>query len=264
MSVKNTPSPAFAAPGVSMHHGDCLRLLPEIVPPEGGFDALITDPPYSSGGRTAAERRVSPAQKYVNGGARAAAHNVDFAGEMMDARCWANWCAHWLEMARGKVRPGGYALVFTDWRQLPALTDAIQVAGWHWRGIAAWDKGAGARGPHKGYLKHQCEYIVWASNGALPAATHGRPWPGCYKVPVVPQHKLHMTGKPVPLMRELVSIVPPGSHILDPFAGSASTGVACIETGRRFTGVEVAQHYYDVSLERLKAAIQAQQASDQG
>ena len=41
-----------------------------------------------------------------------------------------------------------------------------------------------------------------------------------------------MTGKPVPLMRELVSIVPPGGHVLDPFMGSASTGVACIETGR--------------------------------
>ena len=80
----------------------------------------------------------------------------------------------------------------------------------------------------------------------------------------MPQHKLHMTGKPIQLMRELVSIVPPGGHILDPFAGSASTGVACIETGRRFMGVEVTQHYYDVSVERLKTAVQARQAAGQG
>ena len=129
-------------------------------------------------------------EKYVQGGGNQATYNVDFAGEMMDARSWSHWCAHWLELARQQVKPGGYAVVFTDWRQLPALTDAIQIAGWHWRGVAVWDKGAGARGPHKGYFRHQCEYIVWASNGPLPAATHGGPWPGCYKVPVVAKDKL--------------------------------------------------------------------------
>lgn len=233
---------------------NCLDMLASLPTPLGGFDALITDPPYSSGGRTAAERQRPASEKYVQGGV-CATHNVDFAGEMMDARSWTHWCAHWLELARQQVKEGGYALVFTDWRQLPALTDAIQMAGWHWRGVAVWDKGGGARGPHKGYFRHQCEYIVWASNGPLPAAKHGGPWPGCYKVPVVPQEKLHMTGKPIDLMRQLVSIVPPGGHVLDPFMGSASTGVACIETDRRFTGIEVTQHYYDVSASRLKEAL---------
>lgn len=81
---------------------------------------------------------------------------------------------------------------------------------------------------------------------------------------MIAKDKLHMTGKPIDLMRQLVSIVPPDGHVLDPFMGSASTGVACIGTGRRFTGIEVTQHYYDVSVERLKAATQAQQASSQG
>ena len=74
-------------------------------------------------------------------------------------------------------------------------------------------------------------------------------------MPVVPQAKLHMTGKPVALMRDLVTVVPPGGHVLDPFMGSASTGMACIETGRLFTGIEVTQHYYDVSVRRLQAAV---------
>ena len=56
-------------------------------------------------------------------------------------------------------------------------------------------------------------------------------------------------------MRELVSIMPPGGHVLDPFIGSASTGVACIETGRGFAGIEVTQHYYDVSARRLAEAV---------
>ena len=249
---------SYQEPGVTLHHGDSLQMLAQLT---GTYDALITDPPYSSGGRTAGDRRMAPSAKYVQSGANGA-YNVDFAGEAMDPRSWTRWCATWLGMAREHIKPGGYALVFTDWRQLPALTDAIQMAGWHWRGVAAWDKGGGARAPHKGYLRHQCEYIVWASNGQLPVAEHAGLYPGCYKVPVIPAHKLHMTGKPVPLMRELVSIVPPGGHVLDLFAGSASTGVACIETGRQFTGIEVTQHYYDVSVERLEAATQAQQASN--
>ena len=233
-------------------HGNCLQALEDL---PANFDALITDPPYSSGGRTAGERQKPPSEKYVQGGGNQAAYNVDFAGEMMDARSWAFWCAQWLELARSKVKPGGYAMVFTDWRQLPALTDAIQIAGWQWRGVIAWDKGLGARGPHKGYFRHQCEYVVWASNGHLPKSSHGGPWPGCYRVPVIAKDKMHMTGKPVELMRELVSVVPIGGRVLDPFMGSASTGVACVDTGRQFTGIEVTQHYYDVSVRRLQGAV---------
>lgn len=243
-----------------LHRGNCLDVLPTL---PGSYDALITDPPYCSGGRTAAERQKPPSTKYVQRGTHAA-HNVDFEGDTMDARSWTHWCAHWLALSRVLVKPGGYAMVFTDWRQLPALTDAIQMAGWQWRGIIAWDKGPGARGPHKGYFRHQCEYLVWASNGPLPAATHGGPWPGCYKVPVIHQAKLHMTGKPVDLMRDLVSVVPPHGHVLDPFMGSASTGVAALEAGRSFTGIEVTEHYFNVSTNRLQTALEATANPTQG
>lgn len=68
-------------------HANCMDTLASLPTPTGGFDALITDPPYSSGGRTAAERQRAPSDKYVQAGSHAA-HNIDFAGEMMDARSW--------------------------------------------------------------------------------------------------------------------------------------------------------------------------------
>lgn len=67
----------------TLYHGDCLQILPTL---PGGYDALITDPPYSSGGRTAGERQKPPSSKYVQGGGNSAEYNVDFAGELMDAR----------------------------------------------------------------------------------------------------------------------------------------------------------------------------------
>lgn len=64
----------------------------------------------------------------------------------------------------------------------------------------------------------------------------------------------HQTGKPVELMRDVLSIVKQAGHVLDPFMGSGSTGVAAIELGLKFTGIEYTQHYYNVANERMLEA----------
>jgi DNA modification methylase len=72
----------------------------------------------------------------------------------------------------------------------------------------------------------------------------------------------HPTVKPVSnadgspaLMRWLVRLVtPPGGHVLDPFAGSGSTGLACVHEGFRFTGIEQSKEYVRIARRRLSAA----------
>lgn len=65
----------------------------------------------------------------------------------------------------------------------------------------------------------------------------------------------HPTVKPVALMRWLVRLVArPGDTILDPFTGSGTTGVACIEEGREFVGIERELDYVEISRRRLEAA----------
>lgn len=226
---------------------DVIHALPMQV------DALITDPPYSSGGMTRGDRMRAPSAKYVQSGYESVDHNVDFTGDNRDARSWTFWMSWWLTAVQAKLKPGGYAMVFTDWRQLPALTDAFQAAGLVWRGVVVWDKTESSRAPHKGYFRHQCEYVVWGTNGHLTPATHGGPWPGVVRERVDHRKKLHMTGKPVGLMDQLVQAVPPGGLILDPFMGSASTGVAALARGHRFIGVEKSPHYFDVACQRLAA-----------
>ncbi|WP_272971645.1 DNA-methyltransferase [Comamonas terrigena] len=235
--------------GATLIRGDALRVLPHL----SQVDALITDPPYSSGGMVRSDRMQSPLQKYVQGGSsEAAAHNVNFSGDNRDQRSWTFWCTAWLSLARQLLRPGGYSMVFTDWRQLPALTDAFQSGGLVWRGLVPWDKTNSSRAPHKGYFRHQCEYVVWGSNGPLPVAEHGGPWPGLVSQRVDHREKLHMTGKPVEMMGQFVQAAPPGGVVLDPFMGSASTGVAAIRSGRRFIGIEQDAHYLDVACRRLE------------
>ncbi|MGV2977217.1 DNA methyltransferase [Roseibium alexandrii] len=60
-------------------------------------------------------------------------------------------------------------------------------------------------------------------------------------------------GKPVPLMDALVQVCPKGT-VLDPFAGSGTTGVAALRSGRRFVRCEREEAYYEIASERLSKA----------
>jgi site-specific DNA-methyltransferase (adenine-specific) len=70
-------------------------------------------------------------------------------------------------------------------------------------------------------------------------------------VPVRQADKHHMTGKPTELMRALVRPVLPGGLVLDPFAGSGSTGVAALLEGRRFLGIEREAEYVRIARDRM-------------
>lgn len=110
------PKPYYDRGGIRLYHGDCLQILPLLSP--GSIDAAITDPPYCSGGVTMAEKARDPQAKYCQNGN--ACGRPTFGGDARDQRSFGFWASLWLTECRRLVRPGGYALVFSDWRQLPA------------------------------------------------------------------------------------------------------------------------------------------------
>lgn len=239
----------------AVHHGDALATLPGI--PDASVDAVVTDPPYNSGGRTSAERTGRTARaKYTS----ESSGLPDFGDENKDQRSYTRWMAEVLREAHRATKPGGMAAVFIDWRQLPSMTDALQMAGWTWRGIAAWHKPACR--PQKGRLKQSCEFVVWGSKGPIDADRNPVYLAGLF-VGSQPRgtERRHITQKPVEVMRELVQLCPPGGVVLDPFAGSGSTGVAALIEGRRFVGIEVSAEYAAVAEERLREAAQYELAA---
>ena len=133
---------------IEVIHGDCLDRLRGI--PDGSVDAVIADPPYSSGGLMRGDRTASTNSKYVRNSA--VGMRGDFDGDTRDGRSWLYWCALWIKECLRIVKPGGYFLMFSDWRQVPTATDAIQCGGFVWRGIITWDKGRGARAAPQGAL----------------------------------------------------------------------------------------------------------------
>jgi modification methylase len=67
--------------------------------------------------------------------------------------------------------------------------------------------------------------------------------------------KLHNTQKPIKLITEIVkSSTNPGDTIFDPFMGSGTTGVACVQTGRKFIGIEIDTGYFEIAVKRIKEA----------
>jgi len=235
---------------IQIFRGDALAVMRGMYKPM--FDAIITDPPYSSGGRTLTEKQKGTANKYTN--AKRHCTIPDFDGDNLDQRSWTRWMAEVLRAGREICKPGAVLCVFVDWRQLPALTDAVQWAGWCWRGIVVWDK-ANSR-PQRGRFRQQTEYIVWASNGPLAMDRPVPVLPGIYRVtPPTQADRRHQTEKPLELMRELVKICVPGGRVLDPFCGSGTTLEAAVLEGYSAVGVEYSRHYVEVARERLREVV---------
>lgn len=233
---------------IKLYHGDCLQVLDQL--PDNLVDLVLTDPPYSTGGTYASQRAASTRKKYTGDAHNGAARFPNFSGDNMDQRSYTEFMRTVLFKAREKTKPGGIVGCFIDWRNLPAMTDALQMAGWVWRGIVVWDKKSSR--PQRGRYRNQCEYVVWGSNGGLPLDRGVNPLPGMYTHCNVPtQKRHHQTEKPVELMKELLKIVPVGSLVLDPFMGSGSTGKACLETGRGFIGIEMGNQYFKTAQDRL-------------
>ncbi|MFC7869646.1 DNA-methyltransferase [[Kitasatospora] papulosa] len=239
-------------PNWTLHHGDALTLLPTLDTP---VDAVICDPPYNSGGRTMTERtRRTAREKYLSEARRNHGFDLgDFTGDNRDQRSYLAWLSLTLAQCHRLTRPGGAALVFSDWRQLPVTTDALQAAGYTWRGIAVWHK-PNAR-PQPGRLRQNCEFIVWGSNGAMVPGNDPVYLPGMFSGSQPSgKNRQHITQKPESVMRELVRIVPAGGTVLDPFTGSGTTGVAALAEGRHFVGIEQSASYADIARPRLAAA----------
>ena len=76
-------------------------------------------------------------------------------------------------------------------------------------------------------------------------------WSGPYMMQK--EARFHPTQKPVRVMQWSMEFVPTGT-VLDPFMGSGTTGVACMNLGRKFIGIEIEPKYFNIACERIENA----------
>lgn len=243
-------TPFYADERATLYHGDALAVLREL--PSASVDAVITDPPYSSGGMVRGDRMQDVHTKYVNTDSKSGRELEAFSGDTRDSFGYWFWCSVWLGECNRILKPGGIAALFTDWRQLSATIGGIQSGGCVFRGIVPWHKPS-AR-PVQGRWANSCEYVVWGTNGPRALDILGpHAFPGFFQSHS-PRDREHITQKPLDVMRDLVKIVPEGGTVLDPFMGAGTTGVAAVMEGRRFIGGEMVEHYAEVAKRRILTA----------
>lgn len=256
-----------------LHHGDCIGWLRGL--PDKSAAHTITDPPYEAEAHTKQRRTLGgvgghAGERGVTTGVRRIA--LDFAAITPAER---------EAVSREIVRvTRGWAVVFCQVEGAMRWQECLVSAGAKPRRIGVWIKPNGQpqmSGDRPG-MGYESLVFVWCGRGG--SRWHGGGRVGVFTHAVdkgerdcggrlLPDHDRHPTKKPLPLMIELVSLfTDPGDLVLDPYAGSGTTGVACLRLGRQFAGAERDDRYHALAKERLDAeasgiSLQASRAGQQ-
>jgi site-specific DNA-methyltransferase (adenine-specific) len=233
---------------VQLIHGDALDVMVQQAREGLQVDAVVTDPPYSSGGAMRSDKMRDVVDKYASSGV--ARDYTTFDGDHRDQRAYFAWSHLWLSLARNITVPGGDLLAFIDWRQLPTLSDAVQSAGWQWQGVGVWNKGFGR--PNRGRFTAGHELVLHATNG--PKEPVERYTPAVFSAPIEPD-KVHLSQKPVAVMEWCLNLIAPGAKVLEPFAGSGTTLVAVKATGRYCIGIEADKQHLETIAKRCQETL---------
>ena len=237
--------PYYQDEHATIYQGNALDIIPQL----SNIGAVVTDPPYSSGGQFRGDRIIKTSTKYVQTESQENKPRPEFAGDNRDQRAFLLWCSMWMQKALEVSVQGAPLISFTDWRQLPTMSDAAQVGGWVWRNIGTWWK-PGCR-MIKGRFSSSAEYFIYCTNGA---AINGPSSPqnvfSC--APVRVDNKSHIAQKPLGVMKWALSIVNDDAVVLDPFMGSGTTIRAAKDSGLKVIGIELDEYYCEKAAERLQ------------
>ena len=217
--------------GVALYFGDNLSIMPAI----HGCPAIVTDPPYGQNLKTNVNRKGASG---LFKGRLAVKWPDGIVGDdgPFDPGPWLNasprYCLFWGVHRFAERLPAGSWLV---WDKVP--TGKIRDQG---DGEAAW-----MSGPIRPMRIYR---LLWdgvcVGSAARDEVTAG-------------QQRVHPTQKPVALMKWCIGQMqlPPKTIIVDPYMGSGSTGVAAVQLGFPFVGVEIVPQYFDTACRRISEAL---------
>lgn len=216
-------APYFSAPGIELHHADCLAVLPTLAP--GSVDAVITDPPYGIG---------------WSRGTNKARNSKPHDGIQNDDDTTVR------DLALGWLA-GIPAIVFGSF-YAPYPKATKQVLVWH------KPADSGLVGSVTGF-RRDAEPIFLVGNWPFRTVEFSSVFRSTFGQSATVTETGHPHTKPLELMRRLVECCPDLEKICDPFAGSGTTAIACIQTGRKFIGIQIEEKYCEIAVKRIEHAL---------
>lgn len=217
---------------INLYKGDCLEVMDKLIAEGVKVDAIITDPPYKviTGGKNGGSGKPSgilTANKQLM-------RNIPEFTE-------------WMPKLYKLLNDDSHIYLMVNMLNLKEMMIATEYAGFYIHNILIWHKSNST--PNKWYMKN-CEYVIFAKKGKSKFINN------CGSRVVEqfdnPRNKVHPTEKPVGLMEMYITnSTNENQVVLDPFMGSGSTGVACVNTNRNFIGIEMDDKYFEIAQSRI-------------
>jgi site-specific DNA-methyltransferase (adenine-specific) len=204
----------------TLYLGDCLEILPTL----GRVDAVVTDPPYGN-------KHSGDSARFSGGNTRRGRGSTHGAivgdGVPFDPTPFMVGDAQIFFGANYFPHPAGSFLVWAMRR--PAAYGTFLSDG----EVAWMSKGRGV---------YMLEHVFAGSSAAVEYCADAY------------ASSAHPFQKPLAVMEWCLGFLPDAETILDPFMGSGTTGVACVNLGRKFIGIEIEPRYFDIACRRIEEA----------
>ncbi len=260
------PEPCYAGENLALYGGNCLDILPLL--PQESVDMIFADPPYhlSNGGFTCKSGRRVPVHK----------GKWDESNGLKEDH---GFHLDWLRLCRGVLKADGTIWVSGTYHSIYSIGFALQQLGFRILNDVVWYKPNAPPNLGCRCFTASHETLLWAARDSdsrhvfnyedMKRKNKGKQmrsfwkdiqedlWETVWNIPTpAPREKQqgsHPTQKPLMLLRRLIEAsTREGELVLDPFAGSGTTGVAALELKRRFIGIEQSEEYIELSTRRFE------------
>lgn len=232
-------------------HGDSFEILPKF---NNEFDLIFADPPYflSNDGLSIQSGKIVS----VNKGTWDKGKNIN---EIDDFNL------KWLDLAKSALKDSGSIMVSGTYHNIFSIGNALQKLGYKILNIITWQKTNPPPNFSCRYLTHSTEQIIWARKSEkhkhifhyelMKFLNGDKQMKDVWEFPAIaPWEKTcgkHPTQKPLALLVRLILMASDSKNVIcDPFAGSATTGIAANLLGRNFVGIEKEQEFIKIALAR--------------
>lgn len=212
---------------MNLINADCLEAMKDI--PDGSVDMILTDPPYGM--------KLTPQRK------QGKFHGVKIIND--GGLSWVD--GFFVECFRVTVKDS-VSIFFCNHHCVSEFIQAAKSASYEVKNLLVWDKGHFGMG---GNWRPCHELILICTKGRF--VTHSNNLKTILPFKKIHHTKaVHPTEKPIDILEHLISEPDYNPNvILDPFMGSGTTGVACVNLNREFIGIELDKTYFDIATERI-------------
>ena len=242
----------------ALGHGDCIKLMGEIAKSGFLFDCVFADPPYflSNGGISVQSGR----QVCVNKGDWDKSHGAESD---------AAFTQEWLASLRRILKPDGTVWISGTHHNTFLVANALVSLGYKILNVIVWQKTNPPPNLSCRYFTFSTEFVIWARREKriphyfnyelMHTLAGGKQMRDVWALPAIGGWEKtfgkHPTQKPLSLLvRILLASSREGQWILDPFAGSCTTGIAAHLLGRRFFGIDQCADYLELGIQRFGEA----------